>query len=135
MLEELNIVEDDNALEEFDKMIDIEDDDEDDDEEATSENENEEAEPKEKETDTGLDGKYWQTDGQAGYCLSVIKGFGNLEATHSTPKYGFEKGLSIFGGLGYDATVKELDENLIGRDVIKILPPQSVTCMTCSRCL
>jgi hypothetical protein len=70
----------------------------------------------------GLDGKYW-----TGYCLSVIKGYGNLEATLSTPQYGFRKGLIICGESGYDATVKELDENLIGRDVIQMLEPKSVT--------
>ena len=70
----------------------------------------------------GLDGKYW-----TGYCMSVIKGYGNLEATLSTPQYGFRKGLTVFGGPGYDATVKELDENLIGRDVIQMLDPKLVT--------
>jgi hypothetical protein len=72
--------------------------------------------------DNGLDGKYW-----TGYCLSVIKGYGNLEATLSTPQYGFKKGLTMFGESGYNATVKELDENLIGRDVIQMLDPKSVT--------
>jgi hypothetical protein len=35
--------------------------------------------------------------------------------------------LTVFGGPGYDATVKGLDENLIGRDVIQMLEPSSVT--------
>jgi hypothetical protein len=42
--------------------------------------------------DDGLDGKYW-----TGYCLTIIKGYGNLEATLSTPQYGFKKGLTMFG--------------------------------------
>jgi hypothetical protein len=75
----------------------------------------------------GLDRKYWNPNEHAGYCLSVIKRYGNLEATLSTPQYAFKKGLTIFGGLGYGATVKELDENLIGRDVIDMLEPSSVT--------
>jgi hypothetical protein len=70
----------------------------------------EEEVPKKK---SGLDGEYWNRDGQANYCLSIIRGYGNLEATLSTPQYGFKKGLTIFGGPGYDATVKELDENLM----------------------
>jgi hypothetical protein len=82
----------------------------------------EEESPAKKLSDNGLDGKYW-----TGYCLSVIKGYGNLEATLSTPQYGFKKGLTMFGESGYDATVKELDENLIGRDVIQMIDPKSVT--------
>jgi hypothetical protein len=54
---------------------------------------------------SGLDGSYWNPNGEAEYCLSVIKSYGNLEATLSTPQYGFKKGLTIFGGAGYDATV------------------------------
>jgi hypothetical protein len=33
----------------------------------------------------------------------------------------------MFGELGYDATVKELDENLIGRDAIQMMDPRSIT--------
>jgi hypothetical protein len=81
-----------------------------------------EVEPLAKKPDDGLDGKYW-----TGYCMSVIKGYGNLEATLLTPQYGSKKGLAMFGEAGYDTTVKELDENLIGRDVIQMLDPKSVT--------
>jgi hypothetical protein len=118
LLEELNVVEDDDdADEDTDRNGGISDVDE---ESSAAE---EEA-PKKK---GGLDGEYWNREGEANYCLSIIRGYGNLEATLSTPQYGFKKGLTIFGGPGYDATVKELDENLIGRDVIQMLQPRSVT--------
>jgi hypothetical protein len=101
----------------------IEDNDDNEEEDATTEQADKAPAKKKK----GLDGTYWNPGRQEGHCLSAIKGYGNLEATLSTPQYGFKKGLAIFGGLGYDATVKELDENLIGRDVIRMLDPKSVT--------
>ena len=58
---------------------------------------------------------------------SVIRHYGNLEASLSTPQYGFEKGIKIFKEPGYDATVKELDKNLIGRNVMNMLPARSIT--------
>jgi hypothetical protein len=126
MLEELNVVKEDNDM---NKEIDegsksdvgngISDVDED------SSTPEEEEQPQRK--NGGLYGDYWNRKGEANYCLSIIKGFRNLEATLLTPQYGFKKGLSIFGGPGYDATIKELYENLIGRDVIQMLQPQSVT--------
>ena len=44
-----------------------------------------------------------------------------LEASKSTPMYGLRKGLQIFGDSGYQATVKELQDNLIGRGCIDVL--------------
>jgi hypothetical protein len=58
--------------------------------------------------------------------MSVISGYGNLEATLSTPQYGFQKGLKVFGESGYKATIKELDANLIGRNVALL-----VMCLKC----
>jgi hypothetical protein len=52
--------------------------------------------------------------------MSVISGYGNLEATLSTPQYGFEKGLKVFGEDGYKATIKELD-------IIDMLSPDCIT--------
>ena len=45
----------------------------------------------------------------------------------STPQYGFKKGLEVFKDAGYDATLKELDKNLIGKNVLEMLPPRSIT--------
>ena len=45
----------------------------------------------------------------------------------STPQYGFKKGLKVFKDAGYDATLKELDKNLIGKNVFKMLQPKSIT--------
>ena len=58
---------------------------------------------------------------------SVIQHYGNLEATLSTPQYGFDKGLNVFKELGYNATVKELDRNLIGKNVMDMLLAGSIT--------
>ena len=45
----------------------------------------------------------------------------------STPQYGFQKGLKVFKEAGYDATLKELDKNLIGDNVLEMLPAKSIT--------
>ena len=58
---------------------------------------------------------------------SFIQHYDNLEATLSTPQYGFEKGLKVFKELGYNATMKELDKNLIGKNVMNMLPARSIT--------
>lgn len=58
---------------------------------------------------------------------SVIQNYRNLGATLSTPQYGFQKGLKIFKEAGHDATIKELDKNLISKNVLNMLEPQSVT--------
>ena len=58
---------------------------------------------------------------------SVIRNYRNLCATLSTPQYGFQKGLKIFKESGHEATIKELDKNLIGKNVLDMLDPKSVT--------
>ena len=45
----------------------------------------------------------------------------------STPQYVFKKGLDVFKDVGYDAILKELDKNLIGKNVLEMLPPMSIT--------
>ena len=77
--------------------------------------------------DNTLDGPHWNNCIHTQYCMSVISGYGNLEATLSTPQYGFQKGLKVFDKEGYKATIKELDTNLIGRNVIDMLPPEAIT--------
>ena len=62
------------------------------------------------------------------HCIeSVIREYTSLEATVSTPHYGFQKGMKVFREKGHKATMKELDKNLIGRNVIDKLPARSVT--------
>ena len=41
--------------------------------------------------------------------------------------YGFQKGLKIFKESGHEATIKELDKNLIGKNVLDMLDPKLVT--------
>ena len=45
----------------------------------------------------------------------------------ATPQYGFQNGLKVFKEEGYKATMKELGKNLIGKNVIDMLPTNSVT--------
>ena len=45
----------------------------------------------------------------------------------STPQHGFQKGLKIFKEMGYNTTIKELDKNLIGKNVMNMLPAGSIT--------
>ena len=58
---------------------------------------------------------------------SIIQHYGNLEATLSTPQYGFQKGLKEFKEVGYNATIKELDKNLISKNIMDMLPARSIT--------
>ena len=58
---------------------------------------------------------------------SVIQYYGNIEATLSTPQYGFQKGLKEFKEMGYNATIKELDKNLVGKNVMGMLSAGSIT--------
>ena len=58
---------------------------------------------------------------------SVVRNYRNLCATLSTPQFGFKKGLTIFREAGHEATIKELDKNLIGKNVLDMLDPKSVS--------
>ena len=44
-----------------------------------------------------------------------------LEASKSTPQYGFRKGQKLFGDKGYQAAKDELETNLLGRGCIDML--------------
>ena len=62
------------------------------------------------------------------HCIGlVIRDFCNAEAVSSTQQYGFAKGMKVFKDKGYAVTVKELGKNLIGKNVINILPARSIT--------
>ena len=64
------------------------------------------------------------------HCIgSVIREYNNLElvSVSPTPQYGFQKGMKVFREEGHAATVKELGKNLIGKNVIDMLPAKSIT--------
>ena len=88
------------------------------DEQSSSQDENRDNIPR--EIQDNLDGNYWRSGGNRNngleqFALSVIHSYANLDATiKSTPQYGFQKGMSIFQKEGHEATIKELDENLVG---------------------
>jgi hypothetical protein len=90
----------------------------------TSGVEDDEAIPKELESELG---PYWTlTQSSYAYVLSTITSYSNIETSKSTPQYGFNRGLKEFGTLGYEATVKELDDNLLGMGAVKMLQPSEV---------
>ena len=85
---------------------------------------NEESIPKELDSDLG---PYWTlAQSNEAYVLNTIATYSNIEASKSTPQYGFNKGLKEFGALGYEATVKELDDNLLGMGAVQMLNPSQV---------
>jgi hypothetical protein len=90
----------------------------------TSGVEDDEAIPKELESELG---PYWTlAQSSYAYVLSTITSYSNIETSKSTPQYGFNRGLKEFGTLGYEATVKELDDNLLGMGAVKMLQPYEV---------
>jgi hypothetical protein len=58
--------------------------------------------------------------------MNTIASFTNFEASKSTPQYGFNRGMKEFGELGFEAAMKELDDNLIGMDAVRMLKPSEV---------
>jgi hypothetical protein len=85
---------------------------------------NELATPRELESDLG---PYWTlTNSSKAYVLNTITSYSNIEASKSTPQYGFNRGLKEFGELGYQATVKELDDNLLGMGAVRMLKPSEM---------
>ena len=73
-----------------------------------------------KELVSNLDGKYWNSSLIHIY-LAATTEFSKSHASIATPQYGFNKGINFLKKAGYDATVAELEENLVGRDVIRPL--------------
>jgi hypothetical protein len=67
-----------------------------------------------KELDSDLGPLWTLAQSSQAYVLSTITSYSNIEASKSTPQYGFNRGLKEFGTLGYEATAKELDDNLLG---------------------
>jgi hypothetical protein len=67
-----------------------------------------------KELDSDL-GPYWTlAQSSQAYVLNAIGTYNNIEASKSTPQYGFNQGLKEFGVLGYEATVKGAGQQPIG---------------------
>jgi hypothetical protein len=60
------------------------------------------------------------------YVLSTIASFTKFEASKSTPQYGFNRGMKEFGELGFETTMKELDDNLIGMGAVQMLDTSEV---------
>ena len=85
------------------------------------------------------DAPYWNngtiaTDGES-YMLSAIATYSNMDGLWSTPQYGFNRGISEFGKAGYDATVSELSDNLIGMNAEKMLNKKQITSDVCINAL
>jgi len=85
---------------------------------------------------SGLDGSYWKkkmigamvsNDSTGKVDSDIMEEYFQLEASKSTPQYGFKKGLRLFEQEGKEATVKELKDNLIGRGCLEMLDPHEVT--------
>jgi hypothetical protein len=90
----------------------------------TGQDEAESVVPEELKSDLG---PYWVlAQSSYEYVLNTISSYNNIEASKSTPQYGFNRGLKEFGQLGYEATVKELDDNLLGMGAVRMLKPSEV---------
>ena len=59
--------------------------------------------------------------------VRMMKEYFEIEASKSTPQYGFRKGLKLFGDKGYQATKDKLETNLLGRGCIDMLPRKDLT--------
>ena len=57
----------------------------------------------------------------------MMKEYFEIEASKSTPQYGFRKGLKLFGGKGYQAAKDKLETNLLGRGCIDMLSWKDLT--------
>jgi hypothetical protein len=80
--------------------------------------------PHELESDLG---PYWTLAHSCrAYVLSTITSYSNIEASKSTPQYGFNRGLKEFRELGYEATVRELDSTLLGMGAVRMLKPSEM---------
>ena len=53
--------------------------------------------------------------------IRMMKEYFEIEASKSTPQYGFRKGVKLFGNKGYQAAKDELEANLLERECIDML--------------
>ena len=72
-------------------------------------------------------GAMLSTDNNANVNPEFMSDYFKLEASKSTPQYGFKKGLKLFQEEGRAATIKELKDNLIRRGCLDMLDPHKVT--------
>ena len=59
--------------------------------------------------------------------IRILKEYFEIEASKSTPQYGFRTGLKLFGDEGCQAAKDELEANLLGRGCIDMLPRKDLT--------
>ena len=59
--------------------------------------------------------------------LSIIATFTNRDGLRSTPQYEFSRGISEFKQEGYNTTVSELSNNLIGMNAVDMLDKKQIT--------
>ena len=62
---------------------------------------------------------------QAG--IRMMKEYFEIEASKSTPQYGFRKGLKLFGDEGYQAAKNKLKANLLEKGCIDMLSWKDLT--------
>jgi hypothetical protein len=55
---------------------------------------------------------YWSANAHStcSYVMNTITSFTNFEASKYTPQYVFNRGMKEFGELGFEATMKDLDD-------------------------
>ena len=58
-----------------------------------------------------------------------------MDGLRISHQYGFNRGISEFGKEGYDATVSELSNNLIGMNAVKMLNKKQITSDVCINAL
>ena len=58
---------------------------------------------------------------------NMMNDYCTMTVSAATPQYGFAKGISLFGKEGIEATYKELKNNLLDRDCVRMLYPHEVT--------
>mgnify|MGYP003333922282 FL=1 len=88
------------------------------------------------EIESTLDGNHWKdqvvgamvnNDDDEINKVKAMQEYFTMEASKSTPQYGFRKGLEIFGEDGKQAAMNELKNNLVGHGCLNMLHPHEVT--------
>ena len=63
--------------------------------------------------------------------LSDIAMYSNMDELWSTLQYGFSRGMTKFKQEGYDTTVSELSDNIVGMNAINMLDKKKITKDVC----
>ena len=89
--------------------------------------------------ESGLNGGYWRKSDSHIYPtlaamvlveqaeIRMMKEYFEIEASKSTPQYGFRRGLKLFGDERYQAAKNELEVNLLRRGCINMLSWKDLT--------